>query len=267
MITSVSPPERFEVCVSRTCFPRESQRPFRNDRIRPPMTRVHVSPLDWEGTGSLSVEARCPAVAVPSSEGVAVPAAQGQGEGLPEGNGRTRTANRHPPRVGPGCCPDQRRRWPPRIVRGPPGPRGHAPSPCGGHGGVSGGPVWPGWATKAVPAGRRVWRPPPLGRLSRAPRWRTYPGGARSDAAGGDGAPVPVYRGGDVVGVGHTGRAVGAPGMAPALWGGCHARPAGGFIQGGRGATPRKATERPCQFTGAHKNGAGGADGGRTGRP
>jgi len=218
VITSGSPPERFEICVSRTYFPRESQRPFRTDQIRTPMTRMHVSPLDWEGPGSPSVGARGPAVTVPPSKGVAVPAAQGQGAGLPEGYGRARTANRHPRSVGPWCCLGQRRRGPPRIVGGPPGPREHALAPCGGHGGVSGGPVWPGWATQAVPAGRRVWRPPPpLGRLSRAPRWRTYPGGARSDATGGDGAPLPVYRG--AVWPGWATQAVpwGAPGMPPRL--------------------------------------------------
>jgi len=62
VITSGSPPERFEICVSRTYFPSESQRPFRTDRIRPPMTRIRVSRPDWEGTGSPSVGARCPAV-------------------------------------------------------------------------------------------------------------------------------------------------------------------------------------------------------------
>jgi len=198
------------------------------------MTRIHVSALDWEGTGSPSVGARCPAVTVPPSKGVAVPAVQGQGAGLPEGYGRAGMANRHPPSVGPGCCPGQRRRGPPRIVGGRPGPRGHAPAPCGGHGGVSGGPVWPAWATQAVPGGRRVWRPPPsLGRLSRAPRWRMYPGGARSDATGGDGAPLPVYRGAVWPGWATQAVRLGAPGMPPRLWGCCHARPAGGVIQGG----------------------------------
>ena len=50
------------------------------------------------------------------------------------------------------------------------------------------------------------------------------------------------------------------------LWGGCHARPAGEFIQGGRGATPLEATGRPCQCTGG-RCGRGGphrpCDGGR----
>jgi len=117
-----------------------------------------------------------------------------RGAGRPQGHGRARTANRHPPSVGPGCCPVQRRRWPPRVVGGPPGPRGHAPSPRGGHGGSSGGLCGRGGPHKPCRGGRRVWRPP-LGRLTRAPRWRGRPGGARSDAAGGDGAPLPVYRG------------------------------------------------------------------------
>jgi len=34
------------------------------------------------------------------------------------------------------------------------------------------------------------------------------------------------------------------------LWGGCHARPAGELIQGGRGATPQEETGRPCQCPG-----------------
>jgi len=50
------------MCVSRTYFSRESRRPFRTDWIRPPKTRIHVSPLDLEGTGSPSVGARCPSV-------------------------------------------------------------------------------------------------------------------------------------------------------------------------------------------------------------
>jgi len=61
-ITSGSPPERFEICVSRTYFPRESQQQFQTDRIRPSITRIHVSALDWEGSGCPSVGARCPAV-------------------------------------------------------------------------------------------------------------------------------------------------------------------------------------------------------------
>jgi len=218
------------------------------------MTRIHGSHFDWGGTGSPSVGARCTAGTVPPSKGVAGPAAQGQGVGLPEGFGWARRADRHPPSVGPRCCPGRRRWWPPRIVGGPPEPRGHAPSPCRGHGGVSGGPLWPGWATQvvpggerpvwrppaplwggnqarpaggviqggawsddaggdgaplpvtrvavgpgwaiqAVPRGRRVWHPPPLGRLSRASRWGSHPRGARSDAAGADGAHLRVYRG------------------------------------------------------------------------
>jgi len=69
------------------------------------MTRIHVSPLDWERAGSPSVGARCPAVTVPNSKGVAVPAAQGQGAGLPEGLGRSKTANRHPPQCGARVLP------------------------------------------------------------------------------------------------------------------------------------------------------------------
>ena len=58
-------------------------------------------------------------------------------------------------------------------------------------------------------------------------------------------------RGSCVAGVGHTSRARGAPGPAPPpFWAGCHERPAGGVIQGGRGATPQEETGRPCQCTG-----------------
>jgi len=98
--------------------------------------------------------------------------------------------------------------------------------------------------------------PGPLpGRLLRAPRWRRR------------GAPASV-QGGGVTGAGQTGRAAEAPGVAPPpRWGGCHARPAGGVIEGGRGATQREATGRPCYCTQAHKDWVGGADGSRTGRP
>ena len=100
-----------------------------------------MCPLDWEGTGSPSVGARHPAVTVPPSKGVAVPAAQGQGAGLPEGVGRAKTANRRPPQCGARVLPRLApvRAAPDRGGVGPPGPRGHAPSPCEGHGGVSGG--------------------------------------------------------------------------------------------------------------------------------
>ena len=71
-----------------------------------------------------------------------------------------------------------------------------------------------------------------------------------------------------MAGVGHTGRVVGAPRIAPPPSGAAVTRiPLGESSRGGRGATPREATGRTCEYTGAHKNGAGGADGGRTGRP
>jgi len=208
------------------------------------MTRIHVSRLDREGTDSPSVGARFPAVTVPPSNGVSVPAAQDQAAGLPEGVGRARTANRHPPSVGPACCPGSRQRWPPRIVGVPAGAKGACavtvrgtrgrvrgacvaevchtrrarrggspgrappraplqggcyPRPAGGGGAslpVHRGAVWPGWARQTVPRGPRVWLPhPPLRRLSRAPCWGSHPGGARSNAAGGDGAPLRRYRG------------------------------------------------------------------------
>ena len=77
-----------------------------------------------------------------------------------------------------------------------------------------GGVVWPAWAAQAVAGGRLVWRPP-LGRLSRVPRWRRHPGGARSEAARGDGAPLPGNRGAVWPARAHTGRAAGALGMVP----------------------------------------------------
>jgi len=39
------------------------------------------------------------------------------------------------------------------------------------------------------------------------------------------------------------------------------------LARGWLGVTPREATGRTCECTGARKNGAGGADGGQTGRP
>jgi len=204
------------------------------------------------------------------SKGVAVLAAQGQGVGLPEGLGRARTANRHPPSVGPWCCPGLRQRWPARIVGGVPGTRRHAPALCGGLGGVSGGSVWPRWATQVVPWGeRRVWSPPaPLwGGCHARPAGGVIQGGGRSDAAGGDGAPLPVYRGAV-----WPERAIQAVPRGRRVWlppplGRLSRAPRWGSHPGGRGATPREATGRTCECTGAHKNGAGGADGGRTGRP
>ena len=47
----------------------------------------------------------CPAVTVPPSKGVAVPAAQGQGAGLPEGFGRAKKANQRPPQCGARVLP------------------------------------------------------------------------------------------------------------------------------------------------------------------
>jgi len=191
------------------------------------------------------VGARFPAVTVPPSKGVAVPAAQGQGAGLPEGFGLAKTAKRHPPSVGPGCCPGWRRRWPPRTVGegGPPGPRGHAPSPCGGPGGVSGGPVWPRWATRGGPG---VGGGPP----SMAPRPAPVRGGCYARPAGGGGAPLLLFRGAEWPGWARQavpqGRRVWLPPPPPARWGGCHARPAGGGIQGGARSTPREATGLPC---------------------
>jgi len=59
------------------------------------------------------------------------------------------------PSVGPGCCPGHRWKEPPRIVGArSPGARGYASSPCGGHGGMSGGAAaWPGRDTLTVHGG------------------------------------------------------------------------------------------------------------------
>jgi len=216
------------------------------------------------------VRAKCPAVTVSPSEGVAGPAAQGQGAGLPEGFGRARTADRHPPSVGPPCCPGRRRRWPPRIVGGSPGPRGHTPSPCRGHGGVSRGPVWPGWATPVVPGGeRRVWRPraPLWGGCHARPAGGVIQGGARSDDAGGDGAPLPVYRGavwpGWAIQAVPRGRQVWLP---PPL-GRLSSAPRWGSHPGGARSDAAGGNGAHLRVYRGHKNGAGEADGGRKGRP
>jgi len=173
-----------------------------------------------------------------------------RGAGLPEGHGRARTANRHPPSVGPGCCPGQRRRWPPRIVGGPPGPSRHATLPCGGHGGVSGGLC--GWGGPHKPCQG--------GAGYRAPLWvgcharfagRVIQGGRGPTPREATGRPCQCTGGGCGRGGPHKPCRGGAGYGAP-FRGGCHARPAGGVIHGGRGATSRKATGRPCQCAGAH---------------
>jgi len=191
--TSRSPPKRFEICVeichSRTYYARECPGPFRPDRIRPPRSRIHVSPLDWEGSGSPCVWARCPAITLPPSEGVAVPAAQGQ-KGRSEGHERARTTNWDPPIVGPGCCLCQSRRWPPQVAGGLQGTIGPVSPPRGGRGAVSGGLCgWVGQTSRAE--GRRVWRPPP-GQTSRAPYWKGNPAGAGRRLGGRRGAPASV---------------------------------------------------------------------------
>jgi len=158
--------------------------------------------------------ARCPAVTVRPSKGVAVPAAQGQRAGPPEGFGLSRAANWHPPSVGPGCFPVRCRRWPPRIVGGPPGPRGHAPSPCGGHGGVSGGACVaevdhtsrargeaPGMAPPGPPSGAAVTRAslgesPRGGAERRRGRRRGAPASVQGHIKTGQAGPTGVGRGG-----------------------------------------------------------------------
>jgi len=153
------------------------------------MTRIHVSPLDWEGSGSPSVGARCPAGTVPPSQRVAVPAAQGQRAGLPEGFGRAKTANRHPPSVGPGCCPGWRWRWPPRIVGGwPAGANGAcAVTVRGTRGRVRGACVAEVGHTRRARSGG--------GSPSMASPPAPLRGGCYTRPAGGGGAPLPVYRG------------------------------------------------------------------------
>jgi len=88
--------------------------------------------------------------------------------------------------------------------------------------------VWLMWAAPGRPevgGGPPSMAPPSgpsPGRLLRAVRW------------GRRGAPASVQAGG-LAGAGQTGRAEGAPGVPPppARWGGRHARPPGGVIQGG----------------------------------
>jgi len=105
--------------------------------------------------------------------------------------------------------------------------------------------VWPGWATQAVPGERRVWRPPSLwGGWHARPADGVIQGKRGATPLEATGPPAGV-QGGGVAGVGRTGRAVGAPGMAPPLWGGCHARPAGGVIQGGARSDAAGGDEAP----------------------
>jgi len=75
---------------------------------------------------------------------------------------------------------------------------------------------------------------PPLGRVSRAPRWRSYPGGAGTEGRHWRrrGAPGSV-QGGGVAGVGHTGRAAGASGVAPPILGRLSRAPRWGSHPGG----------------------------------
>jgi len=84
---------------------------------------------------------------------------------------------------------------------GPAGAKGARAATAWGSRGRVRGAVWLGWATQAVPGGRRVWRPPPLGRMSRAPRRRNRPGGgalygARSRASVTRAPPEETPRGG-----------------------------------------------------------------------
>jgi len=114
-----------------------------------PRTRVHVSRRDWEGSGAPSVGARCPAVTVRPSKGVAVPATEGSG-GRPEGHGRARMTNRDPFHCGAWVLPR-----PEPVVAGP-GRRGSvgAKGACAASAwrtrGRVRGAVWLGWDTQAV---------------------------------------------------------------------------------------------------------------------
>jgi len=227
------------------------------------MKRMHVFFLDWEGTGSPSEGARCPAVTVPFSEGVAVPAAQSQRAGLPEGFGRARTANRHPPSVGPGCCPGWRRRWPPRIVGGPAGAKGAcAVTVRGTRGRVRGARVAEvGHKRRARREGSPGVVPPP------AP----LRGGSYARPAGGDGAPQPVYRGAPWLRQARQavprGRQVWLPPPPPPSGAAVTRAPLGDSSRGG--AERRRGRRRgvPASVQGAIKTGqAGPTGGGRGGR-
>jgi len=132
-----------------------------------------------------------------------------RGRACPRVSGGPRRLTGIPPVWGPGAAPAGAGDGRPRSWGGgPPGPRGHAPSPCGGHGGVSGGPVSPMWATAGRPGvggGPPSMAPPSgpsPGRLFRAVRWERR------------GALASV-QGGGVAGAGQTGRAEGVLGVAP----------------------------------------------------
>ena len=164
-------------------------------------------------------------------------------------------------------------RWPLRIVGGPPGPRGHAPSPCRGHGGVSGGPVWARGATQVVPGGgeRRVWRhPAPLrGGCCARPAVGVIQGGRGTERRRWKrrGAPASV-QGGGVAGVRQTGRAAGAPGMAPPPSGAVVTRaPLGESSRGGAERRRGRRRGAPASVQGPIKTGQAGPTGvGRGGR-
>jgi len=110
--------------------------------------------------------------------------------------------------------------------------------------------------------GRRVWGPPPPpppgAAVSRAPLEATGRPCQCTGGRCGRGGPHKASQegGGRRVWRRHPGPLSRLLSRAP-RW--------GGFTQGGRGATPRGATGRPSECTGAQKNGAGGADGGGRG--
>jgi len=108
--------------------------------------------------------------------------------------------------------------------------------------------------------------PPSGAAVTRAPLEEASRGGAERSSKRRWGAPARE-QGGRVAGAGPHRPCRGGAGYGAPLCGAVTRAPSEEAYRRGRGATPRKTTRRPCQCEGAHKHAAGGADGGRTGRP
>ena len=101
-----------------------------------------------------------------------------RGAGLPEGHGRARTANPHPPQYGARVLSRSARAVAAPDRGGPAGAKGARTVTAWGTRGRVMGAVWLRWATQAVPGGHRVWRLPSGAAVSRAPLEES-PRGAR----------------------------------------------------------------------------------------
>jgi len=121
----------------------------------PLRSRIHVSPRDWEGSGSPSVGARSPAVTNPPSQRVSVPETQGHMGGLPEGHGRARTRNWDLPQSGAWVLPRLQQVAADPGRGGSAGAEGGCASRAWGTRGRVRGAVCLGWATQAVK--RNAW--------------------------------------------------------------------------------------------------------------